>query len=114
MDDEETVRNITRQMLEQCGYRVLTAGDGQEGAQALRDHSEEISAVLLDLTMPHMDGETAFMEIRRVKPEARVILMSGYTEQDATNRFAGKELAGFIQKPFRLQQLLGKVAEVLE
>jgi two-component system cell cycle sensor histidine kinase/response regulator CckA len=69
---------------------------------------------VLDLTMPHMDGEEAFHAIRELKPEARVLLISGFNEQEAIARFAGKGLTGFLQKPFtfpilreKLQQIFG-------
>ena len=66
-----------------------------------REHADEIVGVLLDLTMPHMDAEEAFREMRRLRPGIPVILCSGYNEQEATQRFAGKGLAGFVQKALR-------------
>ena len=69
--------------------------------------------MILDLTMPHMDGEETFREMRRLSPGVRVLLCSGYNEQDATQHFAGKGLAGFIQKPFNMVSLQAKLAEVL-
>jgi len=65
----------------------------------------DICFVLLDLTMPHMDGEQCFRELRLLDPTVRVIMSSGYNEQDVTQRFVGKGLAGFIQKPYRLSEL---------
>ena len=65
------------------------------------------------MTMPHMDGEECFRELRHLDPTVRVLLTSGYNEQDATERFVGKGLAGFIQKPYRPADLLSKVEEVL-
>ena len=61
----------------------------------------------------YMDGEEAFRELRRIQPDVRVILCSGYNEQDATQRFAGKGLAGFIQKPYKMAELREKLMEVL-
>ncbi|MDF1553831.1 MAG: response regulator [Deferrisomatales bacterium] len=69
--------------------------------------------MLLDMTMPPMGGEEGFREIRRIREDARVILSGGYEEQDATNRFAGKRLAGFIQKPCRANALVAKAREAL-
>ena len=114
VDDEEGVREVTTLMLQAAGFDVLTANDGREGVEALRKHSEKIVAVLLDMTMPNMDGETAFPEIRRLKSDVPVILMSGYNEHEATSRFAGKGLAGFIQKPYGHMDLIGKLRQVLE
>ncbi|MEJ5221786.1 MAG: PAS domain S-box protein, partial [Tepidiforma sp.] len=112
VDDDETVRNVTRRMLQHAGYTVLLAADGAEALACYRDHPG-IDLVLLDMTMPHMDGEETFRELRRVDPRVRVLLTSGYNEQDATERFAGKGLAGFIQKPYRPLDLLEKVREAL-
>jgi len=112
-DDEEVVCAVARQMLERLGFSVLTAPDGREAMKVLREHADEIVCVLLDLTMPHLDGEETFREMRRRHPDVRVILCSGYNEQDATQRFAGKGLAGFIQKPFNMAVLKEKLIDVL-
>ncbi len=75
--------------------------------------ANDITCVLLDLTMPHMDGEQTFHEMRRIQPDVTVVLCSGYNEVDATERFSGQGLAGFIQKPYTLAILREKLAEVL-
>lgn len=69
-------------------------------------------AVLLDMTMPKLDGKGCFRELRRINKDVRVILSSGYNEQDATNRFTGQGLAGFIQKPYTPEALKIKMQEV--
>ena len=113
VDDEETVRETTRAMLEECGYTVLTAVDGREGVEVFRSHPGAITAVVLDMTMPRMNGEEAFREMRRCDEGVPVILSSGFNEQDAVNRFTGKGLAGFIQKPYRMQSLAEKLRAAL-
>ena len=100
-------------MLNYMGFSVLTAHDGREALKLFCEHADEIVCVLLDLTMPHMDGEETFREMRRLRPDVTVILCSGYNELDATQRFAGKGLSGFIQKPFNMATLRDKLAEVL-
>ena len=112
-DDEETVCAVGKQMLDRMGFRVLTAPDGHEALEMFRKHANEIVCVLLDLTMPHMDGVDAFRAMRRLHPGVTVILCSGYNEQDATQRFAGKGLAGFIQKPYDMAVLREKLKKVL-
>lgn len=114
VDDEETVRTVAKQMLEHWGFTVLTATDGRAAVRVFRSHMDEIKAVLLDMTMPHLGGEETFRELRRLKSDVRVAMMSGYNEQDVTSRFAGKGLAGFIQKPFGQRALAEKMQEVLE
>jgi PAS domain S-box-containing protein len=105
VDDEETIRVLGRRMLERLGFEVLVASDGREALDVYRQHRAEIEVVLLDLTMPHMNGEEAFRELRRMDPQLRVLMSSGYTENDTAARFAGKGLAGFIQKPYTLELL---------
>ena len=114
VDDEESVRRTTRQMLLRGGFQVLTAEDGERGVEVFRAHADEIVLVLLDMTMPHLDGEGALREIRCIRPDARVILSSGYNEVEVTKRFAGKSLAGFLQKPYRLETLERVVRAALE
>jgi CheY-like chemotaxis protein len=113
VDDDPSVRQVASQMLEMAGYEVLLAGDGGEAVACFAARPEAIDLVLLDMTMPNMDGSEAFQELRKLRPDVRVILSSGYNEQDATNRFAGKGLAGFIQKPYRAAKLLAAVGEAL-
>jgi signal transduction histidine kinase/ActR/RegA family two-component response regulator len=109
VDDEEIVRETTRLMLEENGFSVLSANDGVEAVELYRGRAGEIAAVLLDMTMPRMGGEEAFRELRRIDPTVAVILSSGFTEQEALNHFAGKGLAGFLQKPYRARELAAAV-----
>ncbi len=113
-DDEDNVREVARKILEQFGLRVRTARDGLEAVQSFRDHAQEIDVVLLDMTMPLLDGEGAFREIRLLSPSAQIILMSGNSEKEALLRVDKSELAGFLQKPFQLNELVGKVRSAVE
>lgn len=106
VDDEADVRAIASRMLKQGGFSVLAAADGKEGVELFRQHKTAIAGVLLDLTMPCCDGEETFRLLRAMDPAVRVVITSGYNEQDVTQRFVGKGLAGFIQKPFQLEELL--------
>ena len=107
------MRTLTRRMLERVGFTVLTATDGREAVQIFQRLAAEVSLVILDLTMPHLDGEACFRELRLIKPTVQVILSSGYNEQDVVNLFAGKGLAGFIQKPYTSAELIDRVRDVL-
>ena len=113
VDDEETIRTLARQMLEHAGFSVLTAGGGREAIRLFREHQHEVSCVLLDLTMPDLDGAETFRELRHICPDVRVILSSGYSEEAATERFAGQGLAGFIQKPYQLETLIARIQQAL-
>ncbi len=114
VDDEETVRVVTQQVLEQAGFSVLKAADGREGVEVFRENNNDIVLVLLDLTMPGMNGREAFHEMQKINPEIPVLLSSGYDEEDATHQFAGEGLAGFLQKPYRAQDLMNKVNSILQ
>jgi signal transduction histidine kinase/CheY-like chemotaxis protein len=104
-DDEEMIRAAGREMLEWLGFRVLTARDGVEALERFRDSAGGVVCVLLDLTMPRMNGDEAFQELRRIAPDVPVVLSSGYTQQDVARRFPGRGPAGFIQKPYTLDRL---------
>ena len=104
VDDEETVRGISTEMLKELGFTTITANDGQEAVTIFKQ-TPDIAFVILDLTMPHMDGEQCFRELRQIRPDVKVIMSSGYNEQGVTQRFMGKGLAGFIQKPYKLSVL---------
>ncbi|HTP57376.1 MAG TPA: response regulator, partial [Spirochaetia bacterium] len=96
------------------GFQAVLAGDGRQALSSFLLHRESIVCVIVDLTMPAMDGEETFREIHRIDPRIPVILSSGYNEQEAVQRFVGKGLAGFLQKPYQLSQLRNKLREILE
>jgi CheY-like chemotaxis protein len=104
VDDEETVRGIGKDMLQEFGFTTITANDGREAVKIFKT-TPDISFVILDLTMPHMDGEQCFRELRQLNPDVKVIMSSGFSEQEVTQKFMGKGLAGFIQKPYKLSAL---------
>lgn len=113
VDDEEMIQRLGKTMVERCGFQALTAADGLEAVAVFQEHVEEIVCVLLDLTMPRMNGVDAFKEMRRIRPGVKVILSSGYNEQEAIQQFAIQGLAGFIQKPYRLQNLRAELERVV-
>jgi len=112
VDDEESVRDVGAEMLGELGFEVITATDGRDALNKLSEHAD-IRCVLLDLTMPHMDGEKCFRELRQRYPQLGVIMSSGYNEQEVTQKFIGKGLAGFIQKPYRLATLKKLLSNLL-
>jgi len=114
VDDEQGVRSVSQMILENAGFSVLTAKDGGEGLEVFLKHKEEIHAVLLDLTMPQMDGEEVFRQLRRICPKTPVILSSGYNEQVLEDRFEDCGFAGFLQKPYGAEQLIEKLNGVIQ
>ncbi len=112
-EDEEHVRTLTKSMLERLGFTVLAASNGLEAVDIYRSKRKDIVCVLLDLTMPGMDGEETFHELRKINKAVRVVITSGYNEQRVTEQFAGKGLAGFIQKPYTLRSLRENLQKTL-
>lgn len=112
VDDEEVVRSTAERIVSRMGFEVVTAHDGQLGAAAFREHVDRLKLVLLDLTMPRMNGEESFRQMRKVSSNVPVLLMSGYNQQTAIARFTDLGLAGFIQKPFSAKALTDRIREI--
>lgn len=113
VDDDEVVLGVGKMMLEKLGFEVATASDGFEAVAVFREQARSLRCVVLDLSMPRMDGEDAFREIRKIRPDVPVLLSSGYTEEQVALRFSEPAPAGFIHKPYRLSALSEKIREVL-
>ena len=114
VDDEESIREIASMMLTNLGVgKVLTAENGAAALDIYSQKDKQIDLVLLDYTMPHMDGEETFRRLRLLSRDIKVILASGYSQQSVQDRFAGKGLCGFIQKPYSLDTLESIVRSVL-
>ncbi len=106
VDDEETVRSVAARLLAHAGFTAETANDGVAALELFRRGPAAYAFVLLDLTMPHLDGEETFRQLRHIYPGVRVVLMSGFNYQEVITRFAGKGLAGFVPKPLDGRALL--------
>ncbi len=113
VDDDETARTVSKRILESGGFSTLVACDGLDALDVFEKHQSEIVGVLLDMTMPRMDGVKTFQRLKQIDSDVTVILTSGYNEQEATSRFAGKGLAGFIQKPYQSDALLQLMHQML-
>ena len=113
VDDEDFVRSVCSGMASQLGLDVLTAVDGADAVRVFREQRSSIRAVLLDMTMPQMDGLATFRALRLIAPDVRVILCSGFSEQEVSARFAGEGLAGFLQKPYGLEKLRMTLGRIL-
>ncbi len=114
VDDEELVLEVSREILASRGFTVLTADGGAQAVETFRQRRDEIVAVVLDMTMPEIDGEQAFRQIREIDPRARVIMMSGYSRKKLSSKVIEMGLGGFLHKPFRPQDLMDKLRELLE
>ncbi len=109
VDDEETVRNVARTILERAGFRVLLAASGAEAIARFREESDQIDAILLDLSMPLMSGRQVFEALTHIRQGVPIILSSGYLQDEAVARLEGGTVAGFLQKPYRFDELVSSV-----
>ncbi len=112
VDDDDLVRDATAAMLAYLGFRTLLAADGTEALALYLEHAEAIDWVLLDLTMPELSGADTFRALRDLNPGVRVVLISGYSQQDATWQFGDQIPSGFLQKPFELPALQALIQEI--
>jgi PAS domain S-box-containing protein len=112
VDDDLAVLEVTQRMLASVGYSVLIANDGELGVKIFAEQQETIDYCLIDLTMPGLDGREVFRELRRMDPEVKVLLCSGFTVREAPDDFAWDPHAGFLQKPFTMEELQDKLAEL--
>jgi CheY-like chemotaxis protein/anti-sigma regulatory factor (Ser/Thr protein kinase) len=113
VDDEKLVRMSARRILRMMGFAVITAANGKEAIERFQEHRDEIVAVLLDLIMPEMDGAVALQELKKIDPEVRVVISSGYTREEPVNQILERGAAAFVQKPYTVQQLADALDEVL-
>ncbi|HYH68077.1 MAG TPA: response regulator [Urbifossiella sp.] len=108
VDDEPMIRELGRTVLEQEGFTVVTADDGDTGVAAYAAHRPAL--VVMDVTMPRMSGREAFLRIRALDPAARVLLSTGYTTEDLASL---TDLVGMLPKPYRPVELLAAVQNAL-
>jgi signal transduction histidine kinase/CheY-like chemotaxis protein len=113
VEDEEQVRSLTCSMLRRQGYRVLTAGSGAEALEIVRGEAEPVHLLLTDVIMPGMHGGILAQEIRRIRPEIRILYMSGYTDASVTGEILFSDDIAYIEKPFTSTTLQNKVRDAL-
>ncbi|MEJ2041194.1 MAG: response regulator, partial [Desulfosarcinaceae bacterium] len=113
VDDEAMVINVNQPMLERLGYRVLAAQSGAAAMEIFEKEHDRIDMVILDLIMPDLNGGGVFDLLRQIEPGIKVLLSSGYSLSDEAEEIMKRGCAGFIQKPFNLDQLATKIDEVL-
>jgi CheY-like chemotaxis protein len=114
VDDEDSILDVGRSMLSVLGYNVLAAGNGKQAVALYQANGNDIAAIILDMVMPEMGGAETFNSLKKIDPDVKVLLCSGYSEgvQAAEMRMRG--CAGFIQKPFNLAELSRKIRQVIE
>ena len=109
----EIIREVSTAMLQELGFDTVAAASGEEALEIFRREGDSIGIVLLDQVMPTMDGVTLFKELRSVRPDIKVLLASGFSQQEVSERFHGLGLNGFIQKPYALENIRNELTRIL-
>jgi nitrogen-specific signal transduction histidine kinase/CheY-like chemotaxis protein len=114
VDDEEIVRRTAEAILRNHGFQVMLAENGQQAVELFGKFQGRIALVLLDRTMPVMNGEETLRQLKAIRSDVPVVVSSGYREEEALLRFGGLDVAGFIQKPYTVRSLIEKIGRVLK
>ena len=114
VDDEETIRLLVQDILEDLGYNVLSAGDGFEAVALYREKAGTIGLVILDMTMPGMGGRETFEKLKEMNPGVRAILSTGYSEDERARQMLAMGVKSFVQKPYRIDDLALAVRRILD
>ena len=114
VDDEDMVLEVGARLLEKLHYTVLKAENGRDAVALFTRHPDRIVLVILDLNMPGMSGGVVFAELRRLKPDVKVLLTSGYGLDGQTQELLASGGCGFVQKPFSITALTQKLSEILQ
>jgi signal transduction histidine kinase/ActR/RegA family two-component response regulator len=113
VDDEAIMRELSQEILAECGYQVLLAENGEEGVDVFRKEHDRIDMVLLDMVMPKKSGKEAFIEMKKIDPNVKVLLASGFRKDDRVEEIIKLGLTGFIQKPYTIENLAQAVSEAM-
>jgi CheY-like chemotaxis protein len=113
VDDEELILDVGVQMLKKMGYRVLTASHGDQAIEIYRRNKEPIAIVILDLVMPQISGGEIYDRLKAIDSNVKVLLSSGYSVDGQATEILNRGCDGFIQKPFRLDELSKKIRTIL-
>jgi PAS domain S-box-containing protein len=114
VDDEKPIRDLGKELLSEAGYTVLIAGDGAEALKVYGQIKDEISLVILDLIMPGMGGKACFEELKKIDPEVKVLIASGYSAHGPSEDVTQSGAKGFIGKPYNLHQILMAVRKAID
>lgn len=114
IDDEDVVRLIASNILTECGYDVIEAENGQQGIKIFKEMHERIVSVLLDMAMPGMSGDEVFIELRKIQPDVKVLLSSGFRQDMRVEKVLSLGVGGFIQKPYSVIEMSRKMKDLLD
>ncbi len=113
VDDEEMIRNTAQEILETCGYSIILAADGEKALSLFRKRHADISAVLLDMLMPKMSGKETYLEMKKINPDLKVLLSSGFKQDERVEEVLQLGVQGFVQKPYTMETLSKAIHKVI-
>jgi len=114
IDDEEIMATLAKDILEECGYQIIFANDGKEGLEVFKNNYKSIKAVLLDMIMPKMDGKSTYINMKKINPDIKVLLTSGFKQDDRVNDILSLGVQGFIQKPYSFEKLAKSMMKLIK
>jgi len=114
VDDETFILDVSKQMIQRLGYKVMTAGSGMEALSIYRDNPDAVDIIILDLIMPDLDGGKTYDRLKQIDPDVKVLLSSGYSINGKATEILNRGCNGFIQKPFNMNVLSTKISEILK
>ena len=113
VDDEELLRDVACKLLKHLGYQVVTASDGLQACEYYEEHQREVDLVIVDMIMPKVGGAECFRNLKKINPEVRAVLSTGYSLNDTAQQLLDEGMVGFIQKPYQLSQLSEVMAKAM-
>ncbi len=114
VDDEYNIRSMMKEIMEMSGFKVFTAGNGRDGIDIYQRYKSDIDLIIMDMVMPVMDGRAAFNEIRKINPDQKIFIISGYTQREDLEDILDNGAVGFLRKPFQVKEIVEKVQEILK
>lgn len=114
IDDEESLRETAREMLEICGYEVILAADGHEGIELYKKHKNKIKGLILDMAMANLSGKDTYIEIKKINPNVKVLLVSGFKQDQRVKEALQLGINDFLQKPYSITSLSSKLSKILK
>ena len=112
IEDEDSFRSVVAKLLRKRGFQVIDAADGMTAVETMKSDPARISVVVLDLTLPGMSGTEVFDELRRIKPDLKVVISTAYSRETIASDFAGRDIRGFIRKPYQIDELAELLLQV--
>jgi CheY-like chemotaxis protein len=114
VDDEQSVRDLGRDILERYGYETLQANDGEEAIQVFKKNQDMIRLIIIDMIMPKLGGLETYLMLKGIDPAVKALLSTGYDHTERVQEILDSGVRGFLKKPYNVNELLSKIRSVLD